>query len=215
MLFETNNACWPDNRSIFNMDQFASITDLAENFIAAYYPHFAYGTEYLIKFYDENSMIWRPNMSSCQSSPLSSVSDRLAYQFQENETLNVTSFTVSTFDHYVQISVNGLLYTQMENIPFVQQFVLDEHDDRLFIVSDIFQLMSPIMLDSATHSNEEIPRPQIQEPAQPVQTLPSSSTPQKDLYAKYGGAPRQHQERQGNYNRARRGGRRAPRDHEY
>jgi hypothetical protein len=123
------------------MIDFESPTDLAEQFVVGYYMSFVYEPDKLKHFYTSTAQVYRPDPSipnsgvSLQHLPPAS----LAFHFSDSFTLNVVSYSVLMLDSAspsLSVTVSGIVDNASGKGSFVQTFVLEERDDRIFVVAD-------------------------------------------------------------------------------
>jgi hypothetical protein len=123
------------------MIDFESPTDLAEQFVVGYYTSFVYEPDKLKHFYASTAQIYRPDTHD-QNSGVSLqhvATASLAFHFSDSFTLNVGSYSVLLLDSptpAVSVSVSGIVDNVSGKGSFVQNFILEERDDRIFVVAD-------------------------------------------------------------------------------
>jgi hypothetical protein len=116
------------------MRHFGSPDALAKAFIKAYFTTSVYSPPDLFKFYAPDARVGRDGKAL--------VGDRAQARFlglgtQNGSTLTIVGYHVAPLPLGPVVSVNGFIEVADMRSGFAQTFVLNERDDRMYIVSDV------------------------------------------------------------------------------
>ena len=114
--------------------------DVAEQFVQAYYTTLIQNNGSLVKFYDENAMIWRDSFGNGEGKTLEKAKADLSIKISRGSEVSVTGYSYNNFQGGIHVSVNGHILDDDLAIVFNQSFVLLEKSERYFIVSDFLKV---------------------------------------------------------------------------
>ena len=127
---------------------FSNPQELADHFIAAFYPYFTHRDENLLKFYSEDAIIMRVTANPIKFSKSDpKILYRIALYCKWGTTFSIASYQILPIQlnqgQGFQLLVTGVMKnSQSENRPFLHNFVLQQVQNRLFIVYDYFHYLS-------------------------------------------------------------------------
>jgi hypothetical protein len=115
----------------------ASRTDIAAQFVVAYYSAFVYNSATIKQFYSSSAVIFRSHKTPITGVPIEDVDPRaLALPLQERAELNIAAYSVLELDdNRITVAVTGFL-EQLRRYSFAQNFILEEKEGRVFVVGD-------------------------------------------------------------------------------
>jgi hypothetical protein len=112
---------------------------IAAQFVVAYYSAFVYNPETITHFYSASANVFRRERNRVAGVPIRDLPPRtLAISLQERAKLNVAGYSVLELDNeQITISVDGILeQSPTRRFSFAQNFVLEEREERMFVIRD-------------------------------------------------------------------------------
>jgi hypothetical protein len=140
-------------QKVVSSPEMAALTrsEIAAQFVVAYYSAFVYNPETITHFYSSSAVVFRRERNPVAGVPIRDLPPHtLAIPLQERGKLNVAGYSVLELDHeQLTVSVNGFLeQSPTRRFSFAQNFILEEREERMFVVRD-----SLLLCDDQTDFN--------------------------------------------------------------
>ena len=113
---------------------------IGKQFIKAYYQTVTQSKNDLIKFYEQDATVWRDSFGNGEGKKVEECKEKLALDVPVGSEIAIINFAENYFKGGLHLSVFGYINQNDINSVFNQTFVLMEHSDRVFIVSDALKV---------------------------------------------------------------------------